>query len=197
MNEIYHIKTTHKFKFNLCKLQTIINNFHFTKCGQICDSFCNGRENPIKQPTANNSTPVFTRAFFVRSNRTPNQNGLLCLFSMIACDGKRESVGGVPLVAVFSPRRTLSPSREKQSDNSQNQPTELSAMIYLFNAIKRTDFNNTALNIHTFPKSIIRVQAESLEQAKRLLSRDYFAVNTGQISSKSDRTLTVQGGVYA
>ncbi len=68
-------------------------------------------------------------------------------------------------------------------------------MIYLFNAIKRTDFNNTALNIHTFPKSIIRVQAESLEQAKHLLSRDYFAVNTGQISTKSNRTF--EGVIYA
>ena len=62
-------------------------------------------------------------------------------------------------------------------------------MIYLFNAIKRTDFNNTELNIHTFPKSIIRVQAESLEQAKGLLSRDYFVINTGRINLRATKNL--------
>ena len=163
---------------------------------------------------ANSSTPL-NRAFFVRSLRTPEEsavnfdcifsneinqskNGSVSFLSMVACSGKGFALCCVPCVAVFEPVTRYRPKASKlQAVTSSDLHMELSAMIYLFNAIKRTDFNNTALNIHTFPKSIIRVQADSLEQAKGLLSRDYFAVNTGQISTKSDRTLEIKGGVYA
>ena len=149
---------------------------------------------------ANSSTPS-NRAFFVRGLRTSNENTALKnqergSLSMVACSGKGFALCCVPQVAVFEPVTRYRPKASKlQAVTSSKFLVELSAMIYLFNAIKRTDFNNTALNIRTFPKSIIRVQAESLEQAKRLLSRDYFAVNTGQISTKSNRTF--EGVIYA
>lgn len=191
----------------------------FTKCGEIFYSFhvvAKSTAEPRNSNyllVANSSTPL-NRAFFVRSLRTPKESAVKfdCIFptyeitkskigfckflSMVACSGKGFALCCVPQVAVFEPVTRYRPKASKlQAVTSSEFLVELSAMIYLFNAIKRADFNNTALNIHTFPKSIIRVQADSLEQAKRLLSRDYFAINTGRISSQSHQTLT--GVIYA
>ena len=54
---------------------------------------------------ANSSTPVLTRAFFVRSVYAPIQNNLSFdrLVSMVARNGQPLAVGCFPLIAVFHP----------------------------------------------------------------------------------------------
>lgn len=173
-----------------------------TKCGQICDILINGRDNPTEQHKANNSTPDLTRAFFVHSNRTSNQNGLLCLFSMIACDGKRESVGGLPCVAVLSPRRTLSPSRDKQSDNFKNQHKELSAMIYLFLGIHRQNLADTNRTFKTLPKQRLAVRAQCEQDARARIASNWCILQswTFQNQAEINRTfanLGNKGVIYA
>lgn len=191
-----------KIKFYSFEKYFSMNKIHFTKCAKICDSSPNGRDNPIKRHTANSSTPVLTRAFFVRSIRTPNQNRLLCLFSMIACDGKRASVGGFPCVAVLSPRRTLSPSRDKQSDNFKNQNTELSAMIYLFLGIHRQNLADTNRTFKTLPKQRLAVRAQSEQDARARIAPNWcilqsWAFQNPEEINRTFATSSNKGVIYA
>ena len=134
--------------------------------------------------------------FFVRNIRTPKEfadfvfiHQIYKFLSMVACSGKNSPFAVFQLSQFSRPLHVTAKASKLSAVALKCLQLELLAMIYLFNAIKRTDFNNTELNIHTFPKSIIRVQAESLEQAKGLLSRDYFVINTGKIYPQTDRTL--------
>ena len=140
------------------------------------------------------STPE--ACFFMRNIRTPKEfadfvfiHQIYKFLSMVACSGKGPSFAVFQLSQFCRPLHVTAKACKLSAVALKCLQLELLAMIYLFNAIKRMDFNNTELNIHTFPKSIIRVQAESLEQAKGLLSRDYFVINTGKIYPKTDRTL--------
>lgn len=192
-----------KIKFYSFEKYFSMNKIHFTKCAKICDSSPNGRDNPTKQqPTANNSTPIFTRAFFVRSIRTPNQNGLKCLFPMIACSGKPLQVGGFPLVAVLSPRCTLSPSRDKQSDNFRNQSTELSAMIYLFLGIHRQNLADTNRTFKTLPKQRLAVRAQSEQDARARIAPNWcilqsWAFQNPEEINRTFATSSNKGVIYA
>lgn len=139
------------------------------------------------------STPK--ACFFMRNIRTSQELADFVLFnliilSMVACSGKGSPFAVNRMWQFSRPLHVTAKASKLSAVTLKCLHTELLAMIYLFNAIKRTDFNNTELNIHTFPKSIIRVQAESLEQAKGLLSRDYFVINTGKIYPQTDRTLS-------
>ena len=132
----------------------------------------------------------------MRNIRTPKEfadfvfiHQIYEFLSMVACSGKGSSFAVFQLSQFCRPLHVTAKACKLSAVALKCLQLELLAMIYLFNAIKRTDFNNTELNIHTFPKSIIRVQAESLEQAKGLLSRDYFVINTGKIYPQTDRTL--------
>ena len=140
------------------------------------------------------STPE--ACFFMRNIRTPKEfadfvfiHQIYKFLSMVACSGKGSPFAVFQLSQFSRPLHVTAKASKLSAVALKCLQLELLAMIYLFNAIKRTDFNNTELNIHTFPKSIIRVQAESLEQAKGLLSRDYFVINTGKIYPQTDRTL--------
>ena len=140
------------------------------------------------------STPE--ACFFMRNIRTPKEfadfvfiHQIYKFLSMVACSGKGPSFAVFQLSQFCRPLHVTAKACKLSAVALKCLQLELLAMIYLFNAIKRTDFNNTELNIHTFPKSIIRVQAESLEQAKGLLSRDYFVINTGKIYPQNNRTL--------
>ena len=140
------------------------------------------------------STPK--ACFFMRNIRTPKEfadfvfiHQIYKSLSMVACSGKGSPFAANRMWQFSRPLHVTAKASKLSAVTLKCLHTELLAMIYRFNAIKRTDFNNTELNIHTFPKSIIRVQAESLEQAKGLLSRDYFVINTGKIYPQTDRTL--------
>ncbi len=191
-----------------------------TKCGEIPYYFLNGRGNPIKKQVANDSTPILNRAFFVRKIRSPKENnklnfelvstlsneinetkiGLVAFLSMIACYGKRLGVGGLPLVTVFPPRSTLSPSRGKQSDNSQYQQVELSVMIYLFLGIHRQNLGNTSLTVNRLPKARIVIQADSESTARAKIAKDYCLLQCWNVKNSHHlhRTLSnIKGVIYA
>ena len=140
------------------------------------------------------STPE--ACFFMCNIRTPKEfadfvfiHQIYKFLSMVACSGKGPSFAVFQLSQFCRPLHVTAKACKLSAVALKCLQLELLAMIYLFNAIKRTDFNNTELNIHTFPKSIIRVQAESLEQAKGLLSRDYFVINTGRINLRATKNL--------
>ncbi|QNS16178.1 ash family protein [Mannheimia bovis] len=80
--------------------------------------------------TADNSTPL-NRAFFVRSLRTPKENALSVLLSMVGRNGQRLIVGCFPCIAVFHPVMLY-----RQAWKLAVVPnliyTELSSMIYKF-----------------------------------------------------------------
>ncbi|MEG9498731.1 ash family protein [Mannheimia indoligenes] len=88
------------------------------------------RGNSNISQTANSSTPL-NRAFFVRSLRTPKENALSVLLSMVGRNGQRLIVGCIPFEAVFHPVM-LYRQAWKLAVVPQQFQTELSSMIYKF-----------------------------------------------------------------
>ncbi|PVX32645.1 Ash family protein [Pasteurella langaaensis DSM 22999] len=171
----------------------------FTKCGEIFYSFHAvakstaepGNSNYLH--TANSSTPL-NRAFFVRSLRTPKESAVkfdyifptyeitkskigFCKFlSMVACSGKGFALCCVPYVAVFQPVTRYHPKPGNFSVvTSSKFHTELSAMIYLFKAVNRSDLRNTAKHYSAFPKYTVRINADTLAQARAKIA-PFFVV---------------------
>lgn len=80
---------------------------------------------------ANSSTPL-NRAFFVRSTRTPKENVISIILSMVACNGKG-SPFAVHLVEQFSsPLHVTAQTLESLAVAPNKSDKELSAMIYKF-----------------------------------------------------------------
>lgn len=78
---------------------------------------------------ANSSTPL-TRAFFVRSSRTPKERLKMACSSMVACSGQGFALDCLPLVTAFHPVARYHPiTVESEVIALKNQLTELSAMI--------------------------------------------------------------------
>ncbi|MDO9798102.1 host cell division inhibitor Icd-like protein [Glaesserella parasuis] len=113
--------------------------------------------------TADNSTP-FNRAFFVRSIRTPKENALSVVLSMVGRIGQRLSVGYFPCMVVFHPD-TFYRQAWKLAVVPKIIYTELSKMIYKFLCLNRTK--------HTYNQETLYIQADSEEQARLQLSADY------------------------
>ncbi|HHF3764734.1 TPA: ash family protein, partial [Haemophilus influenzae] len=80
---------------------------------------------------ANSSTPVLTRAFFVRSVYAPLKNNLSSdrLFSMVTRNGQPLAVGCSPLVAVFLPCYALPPVVGKLAVTPKNLLKDTAEMI--------------------------------------------------------------------
>lgn len=120
---------------------------------------------------ANNSAPC---AFFIRSLHTPKER--LARLSMVACNGKGFALCCVPYVAVFEPVTRYRPKpRNFSVVTSLKLHMELSAMIYLFKAVNRSDLRNTAKHYSTFPKYTVRINADTLAQARAKIA-PFFVV---------------------
>ncbi|TCV86514.1 host cell division inhibitor Icd-like protein [Testudinibacter aquarius] len=130
--------------------------------------------------------------FFMRSIRTPKANTFPNFregkfLSMVACDGKGFALCCVPCIAVFEPVARYRPSLETSAVTSKIKHG-VTAMIYLFIGINRTDTTN---QIHR-----LRIAATSEQQARAILARDYVLCFAGRIN----RTLaanSIQGVIYA
>ena len=83
-------------------------------------------ENSNKISLANSSTPFYYRAFFVRSTRTPKENALGVVLSMVACSGKGFALCCVPVIAVSQPVTRYRPNPEKFSGSLHKYSLELS-----------------------------------------------------------------------
>lgn len=143
--------------------------------------------------TANTSTP-FSRAFFVRSLRTPkrSQSKLGSAFlSMVGRNGQRLIVGCFPCMAVFHPV-ALYRQAWKLAVVPKIIYTELLAMIYQFLGISRQHYDKTKAEQ-------IRVLANNETQARALIARDYVLIPLGRLpdSAFNAHTLNAKGVRYA
>ncbi|MGR3807985.1 host cell division inhibitor Icd-like protein [Pasteurella testudinis] len=120
--------------------------------------------------------------FFMRESRTPKIDPSCDLFSMVACDGKGFALCCFPCVAVSQPVARYRPSLRTSAVTSKFTQG-VTAMIYLFIGINRTDTTN---QLHR-----LRLSATNEQQARAKLARDYVLFFAGQINP--NRTLTVGG----
>lgn len=132
------------------------------------------RGNSNCEHMADNSTP-FNRAFFVRSIRTPKENALSVLLSMVGRIGQRLIVGCFPCVAVFHPDTSYRQAW-KLAVVPEKHHMELSKMLYTF------------LFIHS--RLRISVFANSLTEA-------YSRLPTSNIKPLLIARKSAKGGVYA
>ncbi|WP_236941017.1 ash family protein [Frederiksenia canicola] len=138
------------------------------------------REKLNDLPLANSSTPL-TRAFFVRSLRTPKENAFLknkerSFLSMVGRIGQRLGVGCLPMVAVSHPDTLYRPAVRSKAVDIQKLPLELSQMFYKF--------------LFTGSRLRITVYARTLAEA-------YKRLPLSQSKPVLIARLPVQGGVYA
>ncbi|MGR3806939.1 host cell division inhibitor Icd-like protein [Pasteurella testudinis] len=144
----------------------------------------NSNDRQLAHSTPNNA------CFFMRESRTPKIDPSCDLFSMVACGGKGFALCCFPIVAVFEPVARYRPSLETSAVTSKLSTIGVTAMIYLFIGINRTDTTN---QLHR-----LRLSATNEQQARAKLARDYVLFFAGQINP--NRTLTadsIQGVIYA
>lgn len=178
-------------KLTNAEYSTLLNIFHndfiektpkaIYSCAVVAKSTAE-RQNSNNLQLANNSAPC---AFFIRGLHTPKESavkfdcisstyemtrskfGLSEFLSMVACNGKGFALCCVPIVAVSDPVTRYRPkASELQAVTSSTLQLELSAMIYLFKAVNRSDLRNTAKHYSTFPKYTVRITADTLAQAR-------------------------------
>lgn len=132
-----------------------------------------------KKHTANNSTPL-TRAFFIRCSRTPKERCFVACSSMVACSGQGLALDCVPYVVVFHPVARYRPTLWKMLAIAPfNLHTELSAMkqfAYSFLCVNRN------ADPHTYQEEVIRIIADSEENARFQLTADWRMVLPHAIS---------------
>ncbi len=182
---------------------TKITKKDFTKCGHFWHDLTvsaksltePGNSNDLHM--ANSGTP-FNRAFFVRSLRTPQERPEplegLERHSMVACSGKGFALCCVPCVAVFQPVARYRPQAWKLQAVTSLKFLHMGliAMIYQFLGVSRQHYDHTKAEQ-------IRIQADNEQQARAYLARNYVLILLGRLpnSAKNDRTLVIQGGIYA
>ncbi len=152
-----------------------------------------GRENP-ELSKAKNNTPQ--ACFFIRSTCTPKERRLLACSSMVACSGQGIALGCFPLIAVFSPRYTLSPYTVRSvADSSSKFIKGLSAMklfAYSFLCVNRC--------ADTYQEEVVRIIADSEQNARFQLTADYrLALSSPIAKIRLNPTACnqAQGGIYA
>lgn len=187
-------------KLTNAEYSTLLNIFHndfiektpkaIYSCAVVAKSTAE-RQNSNNLLVANNSAPC---AFFIRGLHTPKENavkfdcisstyemtrskfGLIKFLSMVACNGKGFALCCVPQVAVSDPVTRYRPkASELQAVTSNYILVELSAMIYLFKAVNRSDLRNTAKHYSAFPKYTVRINADTLAQARAKIA-PFFVV---------------------
>ncbi|MCW9698146.1 ash family protein [Avibacterium sp. 20-129] len=125
-----------------------------------------GNSNDIS--VAYSNTPI-NACFFMRSTNTPKESVMqICttaFLSMVACYGKGFALCCVPLIAVFQPVTRYRPSLETLAVTSKHLFSGVTAMIYLFKAVSRSDLRNTKKHLSSFPRYTVRINADSIEQA--------------------------------
>lgn len=138
--------------------------------------------------TLANSTPQ--ACFFIRSIRTPQARQRR--HSMVAYSGKGFALCCVPMFAVSQPVIRYRPEPENFQAVTSLANIGVTKMIYQFLGVSRQHYDPTQAEQ-------IRILAESENQARAYLARDYVLILLGRLpnSAKNDRTLVIKGGVYA
>lgn len=148
-------------------------------------------ENSNDLHMANTSTPFYYRAFFVRSTRTPKENALSVVLSMVACNGKGSPFAVFHMSQFLSPLHVTAQTLRSLAVAIQKLHMELLAMIYKFLCLNRTK--------HTYNQETLYIQADSEEQARLQLSADYRLLLDRPIAKfRANQTACeVKGGLYA
>ncbi|MFZ7316355.1 ash family protein [Avibacterium avium] len=121
-------------------------------------------ENSNDISVAYSNTPI-NACFFMRSTNTPKERLKMACSSMVACYGKGFALCCVPLIAVSQPVTRYRPSLRTFAVTSQHLFSGVTAMLYLFKAVSRSDLRNTRKLISSFPRYTVRINADSIEQA--------------------------------
>ncbi|WP_235684976.1 ash family protein [Glaesserella parasuis] len=137
---LFHLKINLNKNISLYKMLSEIYSAH------VVAKSTTERGNSNDLQVADNSTPLI-RAFFVRSIRTPKENALSVLLSMVGRIGQRLTVGCLPLGAVFHPD-TFYRQAWKLAVVPENSQVELSKMFYTFL------FIHSRLRISVFANSL-------------------------------------------
>ncbi|MEE6028415.1 ash family protein [Avibacterium paragallinarum] len=140
----------------------------FTKCGDFFSIFT-ATANSVAEPGNSNNISVADKCtplnacFFMRSTNTPQERPER--LSMVTCYGKGFALCCVPLIAVFQPVTRYRQSLETFAVTSQHLFSGVTAMLYLFKAVSRSDLRNTKKHFSLFPRYTVRINADSIEQA--------------------------------
>ncbi len=152
----------------------------FTKCGDFFSIFT-ATANSVAEPGNSNDktladkcTPI-NACFFMRSTNTPKERLKMACSSMVACYGKGFALCCVPMFAVFQPVTRYRQSLETFAVTSKIINIGVTAMLYLFKAVSRSDLRNTRKLISSFPRYTVRINADSIEQATAQVA-PYFVI---------------------
>ncbi|WP_052121805.1 ash family protein [Gallibacterium genomosp. 2] len=152
----------------------------FTKCGDFFSIFT-ATANSVAEPENSNDisladkcTPL-NACFFMRSTNTPKERLKMACSSMVACYGKGFALCCVPVIAVSQPVTRYRPSLRTFAVTSQNLFTGVTAMLYLFKAVSRSDLRNTKKHFSLFPRYTVRINADSIKQATAQVA-PYFVI---------------------
>ncbi|MDO4626583.1 MAG: host cell division inhibitor Icd-like protein [Pasteurellaceae bacterium] len=157
------------------------------------------RDNSINLPKANNHTRQ--ACFFIHSIRTSKERFKKACSSMVACSGKGSPFADLPLVSVCHPVTRYRQSVTTFAVTLEKLTKGVTAMfIYIFAAIRRSDYCDTTRRLNQLPKITLHVKAENENQARALLSRDYFLISVGRINPTFKNTAIfgrgLTGNVY-
>ena len=131
------------------------------------------------------STPE--RAFFMRNIRTSQELADFVLFnliilSMVGRNRQPLAVGCLPDMAVFHPVTSYRPTVESLAVVSGNQYQETTQMYqFIFAAIRRTDLTNHIVKI--------RINANTEQEARKPLAREFVLVLAGRINLRATKNL--------
>ncbi|KAA6209775.1 ash family protein [Avibacterium paragallinarum] len=150
----------------------------FTKCGDFFSIFT-ATANSVAEPGNSNNISVADKCtplnacFFMRSTNTPQERPER--LSMVTCYGKGFALCCVPLIAVFQPVTRYRQSLETFAVTSQHLFSGVTAMLYLFKAVSRSDLRNTKKHFSLFPRYTVRINADSIKQATAQVA-PYFVI---------------------
>ena len=168
------------------------NNFHFTKCGQICEYILTLAKSKVSRGKlnlykVNDSTPL-NRAFFVRDIRTPKEyadfvfNLNPIILSMVERN-EPSMTGCLPCMTVFHLVTFYRPTVESLAVVPENLYKDTAEMIYKFLCVNRTQAH--------FNLCVISLNSTTEEQARLSLSADYrFIAVVARINPQNNRTLS-------
>ena len=174
----YH-KTNKNIRFLFSSCLTDKTRLNYINLALAKSSASRGK---LNLSMANSSTPVLTRAFFVRSVYAPIQNNLSFdrLFSMVARNGQPLAVGCFPLIAVFHPVTCYRPTVESLAVVPENLLLELTQMYQFIFALIRA------------PQIKIRLLADNEQQARSRFTDGDTLLFVGKINQnplKNNHTL--------
>ena len=164
-------KTNYSQNMNIVHIYFDINENFYRATEANLSYFNTALSNSVEPRNSNDKTLAYSNTplnacFFMRSTNTPKERLKMACSSMVACYGKGFALCCVPMFAVFEPVTRYRPKASKlQAVTSKIINIGVTAMLYLFKAVSRSDLRNTRKLISSFPRYTVRINADSIEQA--------------------------------